>query len=174
MEQLAGPVAFVAAHHLPGGAVHPRQPREPSAGKYGVHRGGRQPDQRRDPGRPELALLAQLDHRGLGFRIGAMRAPARPARAVEQPGQALGAVAVEPLVAGRPGHPELGDDVRDRALLIKDTRDQQQPAVWCQTGITVGHRDLRVWAERRQLTPRPEVSLSSSHHAVNNGHGHYI
>jgi len=58
MDEFAGAVAFVAADHLPGGAIHPGQPGQLVTGQDGVHGGGRQTDQGRDPVRPEFMFPA--------------------------------------------------------------------------------------------------------------------
>ena len=47
----------------------------------------------------------------------------------------------------------------DRATVLQDAADQQQPSVWGQPGITVRHENLRfVWALDK---PHPNRGFSS-------------
>jgi hypothetical protein len=63
VEQLAWPSAFVAADDLAAGPVQHLQPPELVAAQHPLDRRGRQADQRGDPGRAQLAGLAQGHHR---------------------------------------------------------------------------------------------------------------
>ena len=71
-----------------------------------------------------------------------VRCRVRTAGAVAQSLLAFGPPAAHPLVSGDAGDAHLGGDMRDGASGA-DTFYQQPPAVNGQTGITVGHEDLR-------------------------------
>ena len=70
VDQLAGPVAFVAADDLAGGPVQAGQAVQAVAGQDAVHGRGGQAQDRADPCRAELAALAQLGRPGLRSRPG--------------------------------------------------------------------------------------------------------
>lgn len=78
----------------------------------------------------------------LGWR--AARAAVRSARSLAQPSDSLPLVAGEPSVRAltRDGHRPGG--VRDRPPLLADALHEQQAAMDGQTGVSVGHEDLRV------------------------------
>jgi hypothetical protein len=65
VDQVAGPVAFIAAHHGGGRAVQPGQPGDLVTGQNSVHCRGVQSQDPGDPGRPEAPLSAQLQDPGL-------------------------------------------------------------------------------------------------------------
>jgi hypothetical protein len=62
---------------------------------------------------------------------------------VDQARFALLAEALDPAVGALPRDALGLRGVRDRPALLTDTLDQQLPAPDVQTGITVGHEDLR-------------------------------
>jgi hypothetical protein len=75
-----------------------------------------------------------------------------------------------PPVAGRAGDAGLGGDMGNGAT--GGHALEQHAPVDSQTGIAVAMRPP-CGCERRQPTPRSQVSPCSSRHAVNNAHGHY-
>jgi hypothetical protein len=89
MDQLPGLGPFLAADRLAGRAVQPGQPLQPMPAQHPVDGRGRQPDQRCDPGRTELAGSAQRHdprfelggvRRGWWWaQLGRSRSPAGPA-----------------------------------------------------------------------------------------------
>lgn len=83
--------------------------------QHPMHRRGVEPEDAGDPGRPETPVPAQRHDRGLRDRVGAGRARARPRRAVQQTGAALGPIPGQPLVGGGPRNPHLRRDVGGRA-----------------------------------------------------------
>jgi hypothetical protein len=63
VDQLAWPEAFIAADQLAAGPVQQLQPPKPVVAQHPVDRRDRQADQGGDPGRAQLAGLAQGHHR---------------------------------------------------------------------------------------------------------------
>ncbi len=142
VDQFAGAVAFVAADHGAGRAVHEGQAVEAVAGQDAAHGGGGHAQDRADAGRAELAVPPQAAYPGLGLGRGPVRRRAGTAGPVVQPLLTLRPPAADPLVGRGPRGAHLGGHMRDRAART-DTFDEQSPAVNGQPGITVGHEDLR-------------------------------
>jgi hypothetical protein len=143
MHQLARTSAFVAADHLPGRPVQPRQSRHAVPGQDSVHCRGRESDQGRDPIRAEFAVPTQTQHSGLDLRVGPARNVVGTAGPISQTRWAFSAVAGQPFVASRPRDTELGRHMSNRTT-GQNTLDQHSATVHGQTGVTVDHRDLRV------------------------------
>ena len=70
VDQLTGVGALIAADQLPSRPVHPGQPVQAMAAQHPRDGRGRQPNQRGDPSRAELAGLAQLQDLGLELEGG--------------------------------------------------------------------------------------------------------
>ncbi len=60
-----------------------------------------------------------------------------------QPVLAMAVVPSHPPVRTLPRHPHLLGHVRDRATMLSNTLHERATAVESQSGITVGHEDLR-------------------------------
>jgi hypothetical protein len=101
VHQFAGPVAFVAADDVAGGAVQVAQPGQAVAGQDAVHGGGHQAEQAGDSGRSPPPLEPDLDDAAFGAGRGAARAGVRAAGAVGHARFAQGAVAGSPPLGGR-------------------------------------------------------------------------
>ncbi|GAA4243018.1 hypothetical protein GCM10022255_000290 [Dactylosporangium darangshiense] len=96
MDELAGPVTFVAADVAGSGPVQTAQSRHAVAGQDPMHGGWVQPEQIGDAGRSPAAQDTHLDDASFGAGRGAARAAPGPAGAVAHPGFAVIAVAVGP------------------------------------------------------------------------------
>jgi hypothetical protein len=166
VDQLAGVGALIAADQLPGRPVHPGQPVAPVAAEHPVDGGGWQPDQWGDPGRPQLAGLAQLQDRSFQPQWGPPRMGMGAAGPVDQAGLAVLAKAGPPAVGGGARGAHLGRDVRDRAA-SRDALAQDHPSGRGQPGVSVGHEDL----QRVSRQTAPPRRRSSPH--VNNPHAQY-
>jgi hypothetical protein len=86
---------------------------------------------------------------------------------IGQPGSALGAIASQPLVGGRPGYPKALGGLGWWPAELSDALHQQQPAELGQPRITMAHEG-----------PLPARSLNSPSRprgpsTVNNPHGNY-
>jgi hypothetical protein len=106
MEQLTGAATFITrsapspADRLAGDRVDRRQRRNLMAGQDPPDGGGDQPELAGQEHRTAVALAAKLEDLGLELGAGALRGGVRTRRAVFEPGQPLGFVAVDPLRDG--------------------------------------------------------------------------
>ena len=70
---------------------------------------------------------------------------------IVQAGLALLVVAGHPPVGALPGDTEFLGDMGDGAVFDADTVNEQTPTVRVEPGVRVGHEDLQVWCEDRNL-----------------------
>jgi hypothetical protein len=103
---------------------------------------GRQPQLGAEPVLPATLGSAHRQHRLLGSGRRPGRAAVRARGPVEQAGFTLRGEPAHPPVGTLPRDPHRLGDVSDRHPGL-DPGDQQPPAMKRQTGITVGHEDLR-------------------------------
>jgi hypothetical protein len=174
VHQLAGPGPLVARGGLlrrpddrTGHRVQGAQRGLSTAGQDPGHRPGRHPQLGAEPIRTATLTGSQLDDAVLGLDRGAPRADVRAAGPILQPGLTLGGVAGDPGPHALARDPHRRGDVR---LLPAGSMplDDQLAAVDGESGITVGHENLRADVGLRQATPHSEVLLRSTRPAVTN------
>ena len=156
VDQLAGRGTLVAADDPAAWPVHDGQAVEPEADQHPIDGGGRPADQRRDPGRAELAAAAQPADLGLdagGDLAGVGVGGAGP---VVQAGLAQLLVAGPPAVGAGAGDAHLAGGVGD-GTASGDALAQQQPSRWVRRALAWTTRDLQVVGAVRQSQPRSEV-----------------
>ena len=144
VDQLAGPVSFVSADRLLGGAVQVRQAGAVVAAQDLVHGGGVQVQRPGDPGRAQPPGHPQLDDPPLGPQRQLARAAMRPARPVSHPRRAGLAVAAGPPGRGGVRYLEPLSSPPHGPAVFHDAAGQAQPPGLGQRGITVGHEGLPV------------------------------
>ena len=166
VDQLAGPVAFVADRgdlagpdHLPGDRVQQRQRRDlvPAPGSGDTVRAGTPASAPIQSG-PRRSRRRSSTTRSSTSAGGAPRHRVRPGGPVVQTGLALGGVPVDPGLHALAGDPHRRRDVRLLPAGLVPL-DDQQPAVDGQPSITVGHENLR--SVRALDKPHPNRGFSS-------------
>ena len=75
----------------------------------------------------------------------------RSRRAVQQSRPAVLAEPTHPAMSALTRQAQLRSDMRNRAAVTDDPLNQQLPTINSQTGISVGHEDLRVSRDVRHL-----------------------
>ena len=113
VDQFTGPVAFVAADELSGGAVQEGESVQAVPDQDAVDGRGGQAEDRADACGSELAALAQSADAGFGCGSGSVRCRVWAAGAVDESAFALGSPAPDPLVGGGAGDAHLSGDVCD-------------------------------------------------------------
>ena len=167
----SAPAHRPAAHRLAGERVQLAQRGHLVARQHPADRRGREPELGADPVGPASMDAPRLEDPRLDRRRGAVRAVMGPARAIGEAAWALGAEAPQPLVGGGPRAAHLVGDI-GRAMAGQDPFNEQGPSVNGQTGVSVGHEDLRgVDGFDTSTNPRgPSLRQPGS---VNNAPGDY-
>ncbi|MDR6689094.1 hypothetical protein J2Y41_004700 [Arthrobacter sp. 1088] len=158
MDQLAWVLAFVADRRCPGGpderpgngiagskgrqAASDKDPRDRSLGDPGGPAQPRRPTSEFRPGR---------DHSVLPLGTGLRRTPVRAAGSVEKAGLGLGPEPFYPAVGALPGNTQFLRHVGNRPLITDHPLNEKKSPVNGQTGISVGHEDLRGREDVRYL-----------------------
>jgi hypothetical protein len=106
----------------------------------------RHPELGAEPVLTAALLLAQRQHLLLDLHPGPTRAGTR-ARGplLVQAGLALGVMTGHPVRHRLAGDAHLLGDMRLRTALLADSLDDRDTGVKGQPGVSVGHRDLRLW-----------------------------
>jgi hypothetical protein len=111
--------------------------------------------ERGQAGRSVAPTDARPDDRSGRFLGQPPRRSAWPGAAVLEPGQALGPIAADPLVAGGPADPELLGDGRHRPAVDHHPLHQELPTEDTETRTRMCHESLRpVWVPTPHTVPR--------------------
>jgi hypothetical protein len=156
VNQLSGPLSFVAADEATGGAIEPVEAVQVVADQDLVAGGAWPPGERGEAVRAQLPLLAELQDGSLLLSGQASRSAVRMRRPVFEPSLPLLAVSTDPFVAGGPGDPSGFGCSGDRPA-GPDAIDQQLPTVQVETRATMHARAL---LRSGLMSPRPSLEGS--------------
>jgi hypothetical protein len=161
VDQCARDRVLVAADRLSGGAVAPGEPVEPAAEQDAVHGRGRQADLGGNVDRAQAVTQPQPDDladQPWGRAGGAVPGPAGT---VGHASWSVGLVAKDPSAHSRPGALEPLGSSGMASTVLHHSLGHPQASTRSQTGVSVGHEDLRVGVVAWQLHTSPGGPHSS-------------